>query len=200
MRTNLGHPLGRPADSQHTNPTSQAATMSEQSAARSHGPARRRIRLPAMRRAVSLIGALTAALVIGLAGTGAAQAASVGPNVTLQLTTAECYPTGQVRIHYGFYPAYGYQYYVSVRLRFYIYSTGLWSSPSPWSPAQAVTPGQKLNYPFDYIPHGTYGLLTEWKQWQGNGWSPSIYDWVDQVFNYRPDWSVQSSSESICTV
>lgn len=43
MRTHLGHPHGRPTDSQHTNPTSQAATKSEQSAARSLGPARRRI-------------------------------------------------------------------------------------------------------------------------------------------------------------
>jgi hypothetical protein len=156
-------------------------------------------RFPAMWRAVSLIGALTAALVVGLAGAGAAQASSVGPNVTLSLTTAECYTTGQVRIHYGFYPAYGYQYYVSVRLRFYNFSTGLWSSPSPWSPALAVTPGQKLNYPFDYIPHGTYYLLTEWTQWQGNGWSPLVHDKVDQVFNYRPDGSVQST-ESICAV
>lgn len=45
MRSNLGHPLGRPTDSQHTNPTSQAAATSEQSAARSLGPVRRRIRL-----------------------------------------------------------------------------------------------------------------------------------------------------------
>jgi hypothetical protein len=62
----LGHPLGRPTDSQHTNPTSQGATMPEQSAARSLGPVRRRIRL-AMIAVIAVIAGATLLVTAGVA-------------------------------------------------------------------------------------------------------------------------------------
>jgi len=152
----------------------------------------------ATRRVVSLIGALTAALAIGLAGTEAAQAVSVGPNVSLSLTTADCTYPGQVAVHYSFYPAYGGSYYVSIKLWMYNFSTGRWAS-FPWSQPALVTPGQKLNLSFWNIPSGVYQLRTEWEQYQGNHWSPSVYDNVDQVFNWLPNgWS--QNTNSLCAL
>jgi hypothetical protein len=160
--------------------------------------ARAGVTFPAMRRVVSLLCALTAALVIGLAGTDAAQAVSVGPNVTLSLTTADCTYPGQISVHYGFYPAYGGSYYVSIRLWMRNVTTGRWTY-FPWSQPALVTPGQKLNLSFWGIPDGLYQLRTEWEQYQGNYWSQSIYDNVDQVFNWLPNgWS--QNSNSLCAL
>ena len=153
---------------------------------------------PAMRRAVSLICALTVALLIGLVGTGTAQAVSRGPNVTLSLTTADCSYPGQLAVHYGFYPADGRSYYVSIKVWMYNFSTGRWSS-FPWSQPASVSPSQNLNLHFRSIPSGAYYLLTEWKQYQANGWSQSIYDKVDQVFNYMPN-GFSSNTESACAL
>ena len=73
MRSNLGHPLGRPADSQHTNPTSQGAATSEQSAARSLGPVRRRCPNPwegGSMRTHRWLAALIAAIALGVSACG----------------------------------------------------------------------------------------------------------------------------------
>jgi hypothetical protein len=157
------------------------------------------VSLPAMRRAVSLICALTAALVIGLAGTGTAEAVSVGPDVTLSLTQADCSFSGQtINLHYGFYPADGRSYYVSVRLWLYNFSTGQWSH-FLWSQPASVSPSQNLNLHFGPVSHGVYYLLTEWKQYQGNGWSQSIYDKMDQVFNWLPNGFSQNT-DSHCAL
>jgi len=80
----------------------------------------------------------------------------------------------------------------------YNLSTGRWSS-FPWSQPASVSPSQNLNLHFRSIPSGAYYLLTEWKQYQANGWSQSIYDKVDQVFNYMPN-GFSSNTESACAL
>jgi hypothetical protein len=44
-----------------------------------------------------------------------------------------------------------------------------------------------------------YYLVTEWQQSQGNGWSPSKRDKVDQVQNWLPNgWS--QNTDSLCAL
>jgi hypothetical protein len=151
-----------------------------------------------MRRAVGSIGALTAALVIGLAGTDAAQAVSTGPDGTIVSSTAACTFPGQVTVYFGFTPPTGGPYYYQVRLLMYNFSTGLWTQ-TKWLSAELDVIGPTVDYKLDSIPSGVYYLVTEWQQSQGNGWSPSKRDKVDQVQNWLPNgWS--QNTDSLCAL
>jgi hypothetical protein len=152
----------------------------------------------ATRRAASLIGALMAALVIGLVGTDAAQAVSVGPNGTLSQATADCTFPGQVTVHDEFIPAHVGQYYFRVRVWMYNFSTGLWTS-NDWRSPQLGVLDQKIDYDLKSVRSGVYYLLTEWEQSQGNGWSQSIYDKVEQVFNWMPN-EFSQNTDSLCAL
>ena len=97
MRSILGHPLGRPTDSQHTNPTSETAATSEQSATRSLGPVRRRIRL-------AMIAVIAGATLLVTAGAARADSFNPWPDsgVKTYSSFGDCNVTvGPVQDKYG---------------------------------------------------------------------------------------------------
>ena len=153
-----------------------------------------------MRRAVGSIGALTAALVIGLAGTDAAQAVSTGPDGTIVSSTARLHVPGAGDCPLRLHPAHwGPVLLPGQALDVQLLDRSVGPRRNGCRPELDVI-GPTIDYELDSVPSGVYYLVTEWQQSQGNSWSPSKRDKVDQVQNWLPNGWSQNTRQPLRSV